>query len=71
MTHTIDGFVMFCTSQRSLNFYRSSGVGDHGETGISTFLAQHACVNRCKNLGLSRDGFDTDDEGSQDGEEED
>ncbi|KAJ7474554.1 kinase-like domain-containing protein [Mycena galericulata] len=56
MTHTIDG---------------SSGVGDHGETGISTFLAQHACVNRCKNLGLSRDGFDTEDEGSQDGEEED
>ncbi|KAJ7483121.1 kinase-like domain-containing protein [Mycena galericulata] len=53
MTHTIDG---------SLNFHRSSGVGDHEETGISTFFAQHACVNRCKNLGLSRDGFDTEDD---------
>ncbi|KAF7344642.1 Kinase-like protein [Mycena venus] len=42
MTHTLDG---------------SSGVGDHGKTGIQTFLKKHECANRCENLHLSRDGF--------------
>ncbi|KAJ7142733.1 kinase-like domain-containing protein, partial [Mycena epipterygia] len=47
MTHTLDG---------------SSGVGDHGKPGIKTFLEKHECVNRCKYLGLSRDGFQSDSE---------
>ncbi|KAJ6580234.1 kinase-like domain-containing protein, partial [Mycena sp. CBHHK59/15] len=47
MTHTLDG---------------SSGVGDHGEPGIKTFLEKHECVNRCKYLRLSRDGFESDSE---------
>ncbi|KAJ7279456.1 hypothetical protein C8J57DRAFT_1570189 [Mycena rebaudengoi] len=42
MTHTLDG---------------SSGVGDHGKTGIQTFLKKHECANRCENLHLSRNGF--------------
>ncbi|KAJ7501191.1 kinase-like domain-containing protein, partial [Mycena galericulata] len=47
MTHTLDG---------------SSGVGDHGETGIQTFLEKHECVNRCNHLRLSRDGFESNSE---------
>ncbi|KAJ7077774.1 kinase-like domain-containing protein, partial [Mycena epipterygia] len=47
MTYTLDG---------------SSGVGDHGKPGIKTFLEKHECVNRCKYLGLSRDGFQSDSE---------
>ncbi|KAJ7768617.1 kinase-like domain-containing protein [Mycena maculata] len=47
MTHTLNG---------------SSGVGDHGKTGIETFLGMHECVNRCKYLRLSRDGFESDSE---------
>ncbi|KAJ7183810.1 kinase-like domain-containing protein [Mycena filopes] len=46
MTHTLDA---------------SSGVGDHGKPGIDTFLKKHACVNRCVNLRLSRDGFEAED----------
>ncbi|KAJ7805449.1 kinase-like domain-containing protein, partial [Mycena olivaceomarginata] len=42
MTHMTDG---------------SSGVGDHGKTGIETFLKKHECVNRCTNLRLSCEGF--------------
>ncbi|KAJ7577901.1 kinase-like domain-containing protein, partial [Mycena floridula] len=37
MTHTIN---------------EDSGVGDHGEEGIAQFVAQHECVERCKELGL-------------------
>ncbi|KAJ7488724.1 hypothetical protein B0H11DRAFT_1912874 [Mycena galericulata] len=44
MTHTLDG---------------SGGVGDHGKTGIKTFLEKHDCGNRCNRLGLSRDGFES------------
>ncbi|KAJ7758876.1 kinase-like domain-containing protein [Mycena maculata] len=47
MTHTLNG---------------SSGVGDHGKTGIETFLRKHECVNRCKYLHLSREGFESDSE---------
>ncbi|KAJ7762670.1 hypothetical protein B0H16DRAFT_1455696 [Mycena metata] len=35
MTHTLNG---------------SSGVGDHGKTGIQNFLKKHICVQRCVNL---------------------
>ncbi|KAJ7127788.1 kinase-like domain-containing protein, partial [Mycena epipterygia] len=35
------------------------GVGDHGMTGIDTFLEQHECVDRCKQLRLQRGGFAT------------
>ncbi|KAJ7934799.1 kinase-like domain-containing protein [Mycena leptocephala] len=42
MAHTTDG---------------SSGVGDHGQTGIETFLKKHECVTRCANLRLSCEGF--------------
>ncbi|KAJ7186348.1 kinase-like domain-containing protein, partial [Mycena pura] len=37
MTRTLDG---------------SSGVGDHGRSGIDTFLEKHECVNRCTDLRL-------------------
>ncbi|KAJ7105542.1 hypothetical protein C8R44DRAFT_886492 [Mycena epipterygia] len=37
----------------------SSGVGNHGMTGIDTFLEQHECVDRCKQLHLQRGGFST------------
>ncbi|KAJ7303503.1 hypothetical protein DFH08DRAFT_945304 [Mycena albidolilacea] len=42
MAHTLDG---------------SSGVGDHGKSGIKTFLQKHKCGNRCRYLRLSCDGF--------------
>ncbi|KAJ7854710.1 hypothetical protein B0H14DRAFT_2579723 [Mycena olivaceomarginata] len=42
MAHTLDG---------------SSGVGDHGKSGIETFLQKHECGNRCRYLRLSCDGF--------------
>jgi hypothetical protein len=41
----------------SSNSRSSSGVGDHGQTGIETFLKKHECVNRCANLRLSCQGF--------------
>ncbi|KAJ7679867.1 hypothetical protein B0H14DRAFT_2655600 [Mycena olivaceomarginata] len=41
MAHTLDG---------------SSGVGDHGKSGIETFLQKHECGNRCRYLRLSCDG---------------
>ncbi|KAJ7145061.1 kinase-like domain-containing protein [Mycena crocata] len=44
-----------------------AGVGDHGKPGIETFLKKHACVNRCLNLRLSRDGFELD--SAQDGQD--
>ncbi|KAJ6613706.1 kinase-like domain-containing protein, partial [Mycena sp. CBHHK59/15] len=37
MAHTTDG---------------SSGVGDHGQAGIETFLKKHECVTCCANLRL-------------------
>ncbi|KAJ6629943.1 kinase-like domain-containing protein, partial [Mycena sp. CBHHK59/15] len=37
MTHTLD---------------HSSGVGDHGKTGIESFLKKHQCMNRCGHLRL-------------------
>jgi hypothetical protein len=37
--------------------YSSSGVGDHGKTGIQTFLKKHECANHCHNLHLSHGGF--------------
>ena len=45
--HSIINFVLFS----------DSGVGDHGETGIQTFLKKHECANRCHNLHLNCDGF--------------
>ncbi|KAF7364534.1 Kinase-like protein [Mycena venus] len=42
MTHTLD---------------KSSGVGDHGKTGIDIFLKKHECGNRCSHLRLSCEGF--------------
>ncbi|KAJ6611721.1 kinase-like domain-containing protein, partial [Mycena sp. CBHHK59/15] len=42
MAHTTDG---------------SSGVDDHGQTGIETFLKKHECVNCSANLCLSCKGF--------------
>ncbi|KAJ6560013.1 kinase-like domain-containing protein [Mycena capillaripes] len=42
------------------------GVGDHGKTGIETFLKKHQCGNRCNHLRLSRDGFDSDSEAADD-----
>ncbi|KAJ7904153.1 kinase-like domain-containing protein, partial [Mycena leptocephala] len=44
ITHTLDG---------------SSGVGDHGQTGINTFLKKHKCGNRCCSLPLSSHGFES------------
>ncbi|KAJ7821760.1 kinase-like domain-containing protein [Mycena olivaceomarginata] len=29
-----------------------SGVGDHGQDGIDTFVEQHVCTSRCESLGL-------------------
>lgn len=38
-----------------ISFFRSdSGAGDHGEDGIQTFVDQHECGQRCKQLGLER-----------------
>ena len=34
--------------------YRDSGVGDHGVTGIQTFLDDHTCGPVCKKLKLER-----------------
>ncbi|KAJ7900789.1 kinase-like domain-containing protein [Mycena leptocephala] len=55
MTHTLDG---------------SSGVGDHGKTGIETFLTKHKCGNRCCNLRLSCEGFDCNSEPGSDDDDE-
>ncbi|KAJ7758933.1 kinase-like domain-containing protein, partial [Mycena maculata] len=55
MTHTLNG---------------ASGVGDHGKTGIETFLDKHECVNRCNYLRLSRDGFSSDSEAPADDSDE-
>ncbi|KAJ7145568.1 kinase-like domain-containing protein, partial [Mycena epipterygia] len=44
MSHTLDA---------------SSGVGDHGMTGIDTFLEKHECMDRCKQLHLQHGGFAT------------
>jgi hypothetical protein len=41
----------------TFNSRSSSGVGDHGQDGIDTFLNKHECVNRCTNLRLSCEGF--------------
>ncbi|KAF8181715.1 kinase-like domain-containing protein, partial [Mycena galopus ATCC 62051] len=30
-----------------------SGVGDHGQDGIQTFVEQHVCTSRCESLGLA------------------
>ncbi|KAJ7439539.1 kinase-like domain-containing protein [Mycena galericulata] len=53
MTHTLDG---------------SSGVGDHGKTGIETFLTEHNCGNRCRHLRLSCEGFNRNSEPESDDE---
>jgi hypothetical protein len=29
-----------------------SGIGDHRQDGIDTFVEQHACTSRCESLGL-------------------
>ncbi|KAK6993138.1 hypothetical protein R3P38DRAFT_2800886 [Favolaschia claudopus] len=42
MTHTTNG---------------ASGDGDHGQTGIDTFVSKHECVDRCAGLRLSQEGF--------------
>ncbi|KAJ7686042.1 kinase-like domain-containing protein, partial [Mycena olivaceomarginata] len=47
--------VLFDMMTHTIN--RSSGVGDHGKTGIKTFLEKHECVNRCAHLRLSCEGF--------------
>ncbi|KAK6988538.1 hypothetical protein R3P38DRAFT_278137 [Favolaschia claudopus] len=31
---------------------RESGVGDHGDVGIKTFVDQHECVQKCVALNL-------------------
>ncbi|KAJ7857103.1 kinase-like domain-containing protein, partial [Mycena olivaceomarginata] len=46
--------VLFDMMTHTIN--RSSGVGDHGKTGIKTFLEKHECVNRCAHLRLSCEG---------------
>ncbi|KAJ7131314.1 hypothetical protein C8R44DRAFT_613350 [Mycena epipterygia] len=43
MTHTLDN---------------SSGVSDHGKTGIETFLKKHQCGRHCSNFRLSSEAFD-------------
>ncbi|KAJ6494449.1 hypothetical protein C8R45DRAFT_824724, partial [Mycena sanguinolenta] len=40
--------VLFDMMTHTIN--RSSGVGDHGKTGIKTFLEKHKCVNQCADL---------------------
>ena len=30
-----------------------SGVGDHGQDGIETFVEQHVCTSHCESLGLA------------------
>lgn len=60
---------------RSLNslLSRDSGVGDHGEKGIQSFLDQHECQEMCEGLEMqedndnnedSSDNSDNDDKGS-------
>ncbi|KAJ7797566.1 kinase-like domain-containing protein, partial [Mycena olivaceomarginata] len=39
MSHTLSG---------------DSGAGDHGDDGIQTFVDQHECGQRCKQLGLEQ-----------------
>ncbi|KAK7014510.1 kinase-like domain-containing protein [Favolaschia claudopus] len=58
MTHTSNG---------------ASGVGDHGQEGIDTFVQSHECVDRCDGLGLSKEGFTKalKESGESDEEEED
>ena len=51
MTHTLDGSAHFISVLiLELNFHSSSGVGDHGQAGISAFLTKHQCGKRCSNL---------------------
>jgi hypothetical protein len=59
MAHTTDGYVVSTLTQLHFSSYSrsSSGVGDHGQTGIETFLKKHECVTRCANLRLSCEGF--------------
>ncbi|KAJ7844955.1 hypothetical protein B0H13DRAFT_1457261, partial [Mycena leptocephala] len=42
--------ILFDVMTHTLN--HSSGVGDHGKTGIETFLKTHQCGNRCNHLRL-------------------
>ncbi|KAK7037012.1 kinase-like domain-containing protein [Favolaschia claudopus] len=58
MTHTSNG---------------ASGVGDHGQEGIDTFVQSHECVDRCDGFGLSKEGFTKalKESGESDEEEED
>ncbi|KAJ6618471.1 hypothetical protein B0H10DRAFT_2217608 [Mycena sp. CBHHK59/15] len=55
MTHTLNG---------------SSGVGDHGQPGINTFLKKHECRNRCCNLRLSSQGFESSSEPEDESDED-
>ncbi|KAJ6566786.1 hypothetical protein B0H19DRAFT_1257971 [Mycena capillaripes] len=46
-----------------------SGVGDHGQDGIATFVEQHVCTSRCESLGLVPLG-DQDEEGDNEDDDE-
>ncbi|KAK7007691.1 kinase-like protein [Favolaschia claudopus] len=46
----------------------ASGVGDHGQNGIDTFVAKHECVRRCVGLRLDQEGFENALKGLEDGD---
>ncbi|KAK7013006.1 kinase-like domain-containing protein [Favolaschia claudopus] len=46
----------------------ASGVGDHGQNGINTFVAKHECVRRCVGLRLDQEGFENALKGLEDGD---
>jgi hypothetical protein len=49
MSHTLTGCVPLIMNSFDslLRRHSDSGAGDHGETGIQTFVDQHKCGQRC------------------------